>query len=158
MARHVMSVEPFRDSILRIHKAAHLEGLTEKITLSTNAVSNKRNEVKKLAKSDDNIGSQSLLPSMNESFVKPEDSSSDKYLVETILLDDLVEYLPKPVNSRRQQAIMKMDIEGFEQYVLSNATNLFNVLDVNVIFMEWVCGKREENIKMNISSIEWSRS
>jgi hypothetical protein len=134
------------NNILRIHKAAQLEGLAEKITLITNALSNKRNELKRLTKNEKNIGGQSILEKNHEQIVKSRDTNteSDKYLVETILFDDLVDYLPRPMNSngRRQQAIMKMDIEGFEQFALSHASKMFNALDFCVIIMEW--GKKKD--------------
>lgn len=32
---------------------------------------------------------------------------------------------------------MKIDIEGYEPYVLKGATKLFQHLDIRVVFMEW---------------------
>ena len=53
-----MTVEPFHDNILRIHKASTLEKTQNKITLIKNALSNKRNEIKKLSSVSNNIGGQ----------------------------------------------------------------------------------------------------
>ena len=106
----VVTVEPFHDNILRIHKAAKKEGLENKITLIKNAISNKRNEIKRLSPASNNIGGQSLLENKDKKFVLDQ---NDKYLVETILFDDLVGYLPKnEQNLNYQDAILKIDIEG----------------------------------------------
>lgn len=95
MGRDVVCLEPFYENLLRIHKAAKLENLADKIILVKNAVSNKRNEIKKLHQQFGNIGGQSLLNHKNEVYSKQNSSSNDKYLVETILLDDIIPYLPK---------------------------------------------------------------
>jgi FkbM family methyltransferase len=149
MGRKVLCVEPFYDNIIRIHKAAQLEKLYNDIIVIKNALSNKPNEIKKLAKSDNNIGGQSLLPHNNEVLRKSDNISTetDKYLVETVLFDDLVDYLPKVANSNRnvQRAIVKIDIEGFEPHALSNATKIFKVLDICIIYMEWGQKKRHNS-------------
>lgn len=79
MNRQVLAVEPFEPNNLRVHKAAHLENIQNKITLIQNAISNKRNEIKFLQKSNDNIGGQTLLHENNNN--NNTNYSSD-YLVE----------------------------------------------------------------------------
>ena len=135
MGRKVVTVEPFYDNILRIHKASTKADVQDKITLVQNALSNKRNEIKRLSYSSDNIGRQSLLGN-NINVVFSEDSN-DKYLVETVYFDDLVEVLPR--NDRGEEfkkAIMKIDIEGFEPFAFVHAGRLFNKLSIDIIFME----------------------
>jgi FkbM family methyltransferase len=138
MGHKVVSIEPFYENIIRIHKAAHLEKTYENIVLITNAVSNRRNESKLLNKYADNIGGQSLVKYKNETFVKNE---KNKYLVETILLDDIVPYLPyKNLNTQEKfkQAILKIDIGGFEPYAFESGNVLFETLDFRVVYMHWV--------------------
>ena len=107
-------MEPFYDNIVRIHKAASTENIQTNIKLITNAISNKRNQVKRLTPDTNNIGGQSLLNDKKQDFNR-EDMPKDKYLVETILFDDLVEHLPrKKDNKRFTQAILKIDIEGMK--------------------------------------------
>jgi hypothetical protein len=53
-----VTVEPFHDNIIRIHKASTIEKTQKKITLIKNALSNKRNEIKRLSSNDVNIGGQ----------------------------------------------------------------------------------------------------
>ncbi len=47
------------------------------------------------------------MDNKNQTYEKNED---DKYLVETILFDDIVAHFPK--NRQYKQAILKIDIEG----------------------------------------------
>jgi hypothetical protein len=65
-----------------------------------------------------------------------EKNENDKYLVETILFDDIVNYFPK--NKQYKQAVLKIDIEGFEPYAFAQAKILFDSIDIVVIFMEWL--------------------
>ena len=128
-----MAVEPFYDNIVRLHKAALAEpGSVERITLVTNALSDKRHEVKLLSSVPNNAGGQSLYENRKRQFARS-DLKSNKYLVETVLLDDLVECLPPGFT----QALLKVDIEGFEAFAFQHAQALFSALDIRVIFMEW---------------------
>jgi len=134
MGRKVVTVEPFHDNILRIHKAATKANLQDRITLVKNALSDKRNEVKRLNLVDNNIGGQSLLDDKNTVFRK---DPADRYLVETIYMDDLVDVLPRRADgSEFTDAIVKIDIEGFEPFAFVHAEKLLRKLNVNVIFME----------------------
>ncbi len=137
MGNKVVAIEPFHDNILRIHKASQLENTFDRITLIKNAVSNKRNEIKKLAEIKENIGGQSLFWNRNEFFKK---NLTNKYLVETILFDDIVAYLPfknEITKEKYKQAILKVDIESFEIFAFEHASNLFDTLDIRFVFMEW---------------------
>ena len=137
MGRKVVTVEPFHDNILRIHKAAYLEKTYKNIILIKNAISNKRNEIKLLKAESSNIGGQSLLDHKDKIYKKDE---NNKYLVETILFDDIVPYLPyknDTIKERFKKAILKIDIEGFEPFAFENASLLFDTLDIRIIYMEW---------------------
>ena len=133
MGHDVISIEPFYENILRIHKASSLENTTNKITVIQNALSNRRNEIKKLGKNSYNVGGQGLLAYKHKKFDKNK-LKTNKYLVETILFDDIIPYLPKR-NSNK--AILKIDIEGFESYAFQYSKNIFKNLDFDLIFMEW---------------------
>jgi len=138
MGNKVVAVEPFHDNILRIHKASQLEKTYDRITLITNAISNKRNEIKMLNKEEENIGRQTLYEKRNQLFEK---NSTNKYLVETILFDDIVPYLPLKnveTNEKFEKAVLKIDIESFEIFAFEHASLLFDTLDIKYIFMEWV--------------------
>jgi len=137
MGRKVVTVEPFYDNILRIHKAAFLEKTFKNIILIKNAISNKRNEIKLLTANQINIGGQSLLENKDKIYQM---DKNNKYLVETILFDDIVPYLPYRNDSTKEKfkkAILKIDIEGFEPFAFEHASLLFDTLDIRIIFMEW---------------------
>jgi FkbM family methyltransferase len=141
LGNHVISVEPFYENVLRIHKAAKLNNLETKILLIQNAISNRRNEIKLLQKVDSNIGGQSLLENFDKEYDSIKSKSNEEYLVETILFDDILDVI-QPLrtfysNQTYRKAIMKIDIEGFEPYAFQYAKNLFKKLDFVVIFMEW---------------------
>ena len=139
MGYNVLTVEPFYDNIMRIHKAAFNESFGNKITLITNAISNKKGEIKLLKKQMHNIGGQSLIENKNKVFtkddIKPNDIDS-KYFVETILFDDIVYNLPlKKDGTHHTSAVMKIDIEAYEPYAFQHAAKLFQKLNILVIFM-----------------------
>jgi FkbM family methyltransferase len=139
VGRQVLAVEPFYDSNIRLHKAAQLTGRAEYITLITNAVSDKSNEIKTLQKHS-NIGQQYISNDktydLNYKNSLPQHEA--KYYVSTIVLDDLVDYIPLNKNNQRyQKAIMKIDCEAHEPYVFQRASQLFDQVDVCVILMEW---------------------
>ncbi|CAF0929306.1 unnamed protein product [Brachionus calyciflorus] len=135
--REVLAVEPYYENAFRLHKAINLEKLSHKVTLIQNALSDKRFEIKKLSRNDFNIAGQTLLENKNEVFTR-EDLKKDKYMVETILFDDITDHIPKKENGDEyKKAVMKIDIEGFEPYAFMNAGRLFDRLDIRVIFMEW---------------------
>ncbi|CAF1095912.1 unnamed protein product [Brachionus calyciflorus] len=138
LGRNVIAVEPFYDNVLRINKAVRIEGIGSQITLFRNALSNKRGEVKKLFPYKGDLGGQTLLKNKAEVYTR-KDMQFDKYLVETILFDDLVEYIPKQPNGNPyKKAIIKIDIEGFEPFAFDSAHKMFELLEFQVIFMEWV--------------------
>lgn len=137
LGNKVVAVEPYYDNILRIHKAAFLENIQDNIILIQNAISNKRNEIKYIHKNKINVAGQSMLYHKKKKFKKDE---SNKNLVETILFDDLVSYLPYRNNKTMEifkKAVLKIDIEGFEPFALAHASLLFNTFDIRIIFMEW---------------------
>lgn len=140
LGAHVISIEPFYDNIVRIHKATIYENLTNSITLIRNALFNQRNQIKLLSTNTENIGGQSLISHMN----KKNDRSqlkSNKNLVETILLDDIIDYLPLKNGKNKfflsNKAIIKIDIEGLEPFAILSGKKLFEILNIQIIFMEW---------------------
>jgi hypothetical protein len=73
----------------------------------------------------DNIGGQGLLNNNELVYSK---NLNNKYLVQTILLNDLVDFLPRTnENKLYKEAILKIDIEGFEPLVkfLFNKKNYY---------------------------------
>ena len=135
MNRTVVTVEPFYDNILRIHKASRLANVHDRITLFKIGRGDQRNKILRLNPVNDNIGGQSLLENKNKQF---EEDNSDKYLVRTVFFDDLIDYLPMKNDGKSfEQAVLKIDIEGFEPLAFANASQLFKKIQFNIIFMEF---------------------
>ena len=62
----------------------------------------------------------------------------NKYLVETILFDDLIDYIPKNSNGNNyKNVIIKVDIESHEKYAFKFAKNFFSIYNVKFVYMEW---------------------
>jgi FkbM family methyltransferase len=140
MGSNVLAVEPFYDSILRIHKGAIHSGVQHKILLIKNVISNIRNDVKML-RNIRRYGEQHV--DINDK-TRYKRNKRNKYLVETILFDDLLNYLPKyNKNQAYKKAIIKMDLEGLEPLALAHASKIFEHLDIPVIIMRWETIKRE---------------
>jgi len=136
LGKDVVAVEPFHDNILRIHKAAKTENITDKITLIKNGISNKRNIMELIADSK-NVGGQYLKENLDLQTNK--DENKNNYIVETILFDDMIKYFPKRSDGKPyNKAIIKIDIQGFEIYAFEHAIRFFENFEVQSIFIEWV--------------------
>ena len=135
MGRTVVTVEPFYDNLLRIHKAAKLANVEDKITLFKNGIGDEQNKILRLNPVDNNVGGQSLIHDRDKIF---KEDPNDKYIVETVWFDDLINYLPKRENGQDfENAILKIDIEGFEPLAFTHASKLFDKLKFNYIYMEF---------------------
>ena len=100
-----------------------------------NALSNKRNETKML-QPHENFRSKSLF---RFNSLQSTRNKSNKYLVKTILFDDIIPYIPSKNNKNESftKAVLKIDIEGFEPFAFQNAQKLLDTLDILSIHMEW---------------------
>ena len=128
--RTVISVEPFYDNYKRLHRAAILENTTANIILVTNGISDKRGEIRSLSRSETNIGGQKVTDKI---LYSESDMANNKYLLKTIVMDDLTNILPVEF----KQAIIKIDIENYEIKAFKEARKLFDKVKMHVVFMEW---------------------
>lgn len=125
MGHLVLAVDPVLENIYRLHRAAEMEDVQNRIVVLRNAVADVRT-TSTLRRSGDNQGDTRI-----ELGVKPCQGSCPS-TVRTILLDDLVMVTPF------EKAVMKMDIQGFEHKAFQYASVLFNHVNVTYIFMEWL--------------------
>ena len=120
------------------------------ITLVVNGISDKAGEVKRLSTVPKNVGGQSILDSsnmaglLNETVIR-----SDKYLIETITMNNLVDILPNDY----KKVIMKIDIQNYEIKAFKKSDQLFKTLDILAIFLEWD-DKKNAKIFPNSNEIE----
>jgi FkbM family methyltransferase len=143
LERDVLSVEPFEDKILRFRKAVKIQALEKRITLLNNLVYNKPGIVKRIGFTTDNYGNQIIQKKSDEKYQEME----NKFLVKSIVMDDLINFLPINPNTNKvyEKAILKIDIEGFEAYAFQSASNLLKSIDIRFIFMEWTHVKKAKN-------------
>jgi FkbM family methyltransferase len=140
--RHVIAVEPLYDSLIRLHKSIQLNDVQHQVTVVANAIGIKHERLA-LNIVDKNLGASylsyldELAPPAKkiETMVDEHHGIPPRVLaeVDTITLDDLVSIYP--IFFKR--AILKIDIEGFEALVFSNASLLFNQTEIPAIYMEF---------------------
>ena len=126
MGRKTISVEPLTKTVNHFHKSVKLNKFENRITLITNAISNKREKVFFKLNSF-NQGGTKMLPNETKC------SHDGCPFSWSILMDDVV-----PLVTERNifKAIMKIDIEGAEHLAFANASQLFTAVHVPLIFME----------------------
>ena len=122
---HVVAVEPYLMSMIRLFKSVQLGGVQDNVSLVLDAISNIRS-TSKLRVYSGNIGRAHLRAADTT-------NCADDLCTETIVLDDLLPMM------RRRRALMKADIEGHQPRVFntSTASKFFELIDILVILMEW---------------------
>ena len=66
---------------------------------------------------------------------------TSQFVVQTARLDDL---LPILVERKVQSVLIKIDIEGSEVYMCESGSRLFDLIDVQLVMMEWGHGFRKQ--------------
>ena len=138
LGRKVIAVEPFYENYIRIHKSSQLESTTDNIILVTNGLSDHRGDLKKLHENKKNNGGQSIDDNQVLTSLTDEQINADKYILRTIEMNDLVTIIP----DNFKEAIMKIDIEGYEIKAFKKASKLFSRVKINAVFIEWM-GKND---------------
>ncbi len=131
MGRNVLAVEPNVENIARLRKAIQKGGLGNNITLLQNAVGDKVGianiKYSSNNQGDTQIGTQQRnITAVNDTLV-----SSGKRYATVITMNHLTSYC------KFKQAVMKMDIQGFEHKAFQHADILFRQVKVHQILMEW---------------------
>lgn len=160
--RTVIAVEPLHENLNRMHKAAQLEHVENRIIALVNAVSNERKPLK-VSIVDNNIGGSYVLQPEIIDKQQKYSLTSSSVIVNSILLDDLVDVFKLKVlksnKSMSRKFVVKLDIEGYEPFVFEQSKNFFESLEIVAIFMEW--GKmmeKLENLGQNESDSELKSS
>lgn len=132
--RQVIAVEPLSINLHRFCSSIMAGKLTERITLVYNALSNKRENVS-LGIDRQNIGGTYVVNNKNMNKVRGSAVGGQyKDIVMTTKLDDILD-LP---GFNFKKVIMKMDVEGYENFVLNGGGRFFDVIDVQAVLMEWM--------------------
>ena len=136
-----------------------MENIHSNILLFNNALSNERKE-SVLSFVPNSVAEQGLL-AFNHMKLNKKSLPPEMFVIETILIDDIVDYLPKRNDGTEfRQAIMKVDIEGFEPFAFEHASLLFDRVDIRVVIMEWfvVITIKERDLLLKMMDFFYSRS
>ena len=132
LGNDVVAVDAVFEHAARIHKAASLSKTTDHITMLVNAVSDHRGIADVIKTKDHNPGGthvQNVKLSANANY------SNDNY-VKSIVMDDLLPLC------KFKNAVMKIDVEGFEHRAFYEADKLFDRINIEYVQMEWMIVKR----------------
>ena len=112
-------------TVVRCCQAATLEGVTTRVVIVENAVSDVRTAAT-VRRAGDNQGDTRIRHGAEPCM------GSCPPVVRTVLLDDLLEAC------RFDRAIMKVDVQGYEHRAFAHAGALFDNIRMTYVFMEWV--------------------
>ncbi|OWF51598.1 uncharacterized protein LOC110448966 [Mizuhopecten yessoensis] len=129
----VIAVEPLKINVQRICKSLRAGNFTENVTVVRSALSNVLQKVN-LGIVINNIGGSYVLQGKNINKAKST-LVRGKYpdVIWTTRLDDIMQ-LPAFDSGK---VIIKMDVEGYENKVLSGGVHFFDRMDVPTVLMEW---------------------
>ena len=122
LGRRVISIDAFEGNIARLCKSVEVGDLTSNIVLIHNAVSNVKEKVA-LGEDRKNIGGTFVR--------KLKLNTQEKYIVNSILLDDLLEIFSL------KKVVIKMDAERSEARILEGGRKFFKSVDVTHILLEF---------------------
>ncbi len=155
LGKQVVSIEPYEQNLLRIHKASLRENLNGKIILIKNVIFNKRNKIANLIKKNVSIHLTNTrearyeIKISNDSIYSPSAISGSNF-VKTILIDDFYNQIPKRSDGAMfKNAIMRLNLNGLERFWIVNATKLFDTYDVRSIYMSWFSYTNEAGFVKN---------
>jgi FkbM family methyltransferase len=133
LGRFVLAIDCFGPNINRIHRAVQLSNVANRVVLIQNALFTHSRQFLRFTKDETNIGRQEIEVSIN--LASNHSTINNPYVVKTITFDELV-----PILLARgiRGAIMKIDIEGSESFVVESGSQVFDRFDIPFIQMEWV--------------------
>ncbi|CAF1488436.1 unnamed protein product [Adineta steineri] len=131
LGRFTLSVDCFMPNIDRIVKAVQIQNVQNRVVLVQNALYAKSGELLRLSNAD---------PSTLELTNNTQMDINSHYNVKTIRFDDL---LPILIERRVRAAVIKIDIEGSESYLCETGSKVFELIDIQLVMMEWGHGFRK---------------
>ncbi|CAF3955202.1 unnamed protein product [Adineta steineri] len=131
LGRFTLSVDCFMPNIERIVKAVQIQNVQNRVVLVQNALYAKSGELLRLTKE-----SASVLQLTNNTQM----DTDSHYNVKTIRFDDL---LPILIERKVRAAVIKIDIEGSESYMCETGSKVFELIDIQLVMMEWGHGFRK---------------
>lgn len=146
----VIAIEPLKINVQRVCSSVRVGNYSQNVTIIKSALSDVYQNVT-LGVDVNNIGGSFVIQGQNPSKVRAS-AVRGKYpdVVKTAKLDDVLQ-LP---GFDFKRAIIKMDVEGYENKVLKGGTTFFNKVDVPVVLMEWAFHKTSASGKEIIRFFE----
>ncbi|KAK3582664.1 hypothetical protein CHS0354_031076 [Potamilus streckersoni] len=138
LGHDVVAVEPFNSSFKKLKHGLALNDFPGTIKLLHRALSNKPSLIRMGKNQKFNLGNMQVHI---EEDIDARKNVHNNDMVEAITMNDLRKYI------HSKQAIVKMDIEGYECKALETSSLLFQELFIPYIFMEWFIIRT--NIKEN---------
>jgi FkbM family methyltransferase len=143
MGRPVVAVDPLYSNVQRLCMSVRAGGFRN-VTIVRNPISNVR-EMVSLGTHKGNVGGTYVKASnisdkhrANEGVISDKNRANGGVInVHTILIDDLMEIFPF------QRLIVKIDVETFEDEIITGAVKFFDIVDVRYILMEWIAHKKD---------------
>jgi FkbM family methyltransferase len=133
LGRFVLAIDCFAPNLNRIHRAIQLSNVANRVVLIQNALFTHSGQLVRLSNVQTNIGGQELDVSQNQT--TNQSAINNPYIVKTIKFDELAPIL---ISRGIRGAIMKMDIEGSESFVVESGSVIFDLLEIPYIQMEWI--------------------
>ena len=137
LGRFVLAIDCFAPNIIRLRRAIQLTNVFNQVVLVENAVFTQSGQSLRLSVDTKNIGGQGLYLSHNRSHKSHANNNlsvNNPYIVKTIIFDEV---LPILIARGVRGALMKIDIEGSESFVVENGSRIFDTLDIPFVQMEW---------------------
>jgi len=136
LGHDVVALDPNKVNLRLLTKSLNMGGISSRVTLLWNAVSNVRQ----------NVTLYDIIGNIGGSFVDPADGTDDDgvdadHRTVAVTLDDLIPYF------QRTPVFIKMDVETFELKALQGGERFFRSVDVRYVLMEWIYHRQYETGK-----------
>ncbi|CAF4652051.1 unnamed protein product [Rotaria sp. Silwood1] len=138
LGRFVLAIDCFAPNLIRLARAIQLTNVSNQVILIQNALFTHSGQYLRLSIDTKNIGGQGIYLSSNYSYkyrTRKNSSTNNPYIVKTIMFDEV---LPILIKRGVRSALMKIDIEGSESFVVESGSHIFDTLDIPFIQMEWL--------------------
>jgi FkbM family methyltransferase len=137
LGRFVLAIDCFAPNLVRLHRAIQLSNVSDRVVLVQNALFTHSGQSLRLSVVTNNIGGQGIYllnDNYDEHLAENHISTEDPYIVKTITFDEI---LPILLARGIRGALMKIDIEGSESFIVQNGSHVFDTLYIPFIQMEW---------------------
>ncbi|CAF0776336.1 unnamed protein product [Adineta steineri] len=141
LGRFVLAIDCFAPNIIRLRRSIQLMNLFNQVVLIQNAIFNHSGQSLRLSIDTRNIGGQRIHLLNNYSY-KYNLSTKNPYIVKAITFNEV---LPILNAYGIRSALMKIDIEGSEHFVMEKGNQVFDTLDIPFVQMEWTIVKQYIN-------------